>query len=232
MTRPALVLPLGIILIILASTVSPDVLAAPTSSNVPGRDTTYASNVHIDSGSSVFPVVGARDSLDVYDRVSSYLPSAGADGSPARQSLTSNSLMRRARLVDDPFLSSRAVAPEIPDVVPLQAAAEKAQTPSSKQKSDKDMAELEEYDTELITVYKDMTSIKPQGTKDVDRTPAFKDFCLKYRKFIETMNDRVPLILESAQPSTVLHDKAQTVDESLQGLCALCDIEYKKARSA
>ncbi|KAJ3725402.1 hypothetical protein C8R42DRAFT_442548 [Lentinula raphanica] len=236
MTRPVLVLPLGIILIILASTVSPDVLAAPTSSNGPRIDTAYASNAHSDSGSGVLPVVGARDSLDVDDRVSSYLPSAGADGSPARQSLTSNNLMRRARLVNDPFLSSRAVAPEIPGVVPLQASAGKAKSPI--QNPDKDMADLKGYDTELITVYKDikdMTSIKPQGTKDVS---SYDGFCSKYREFIETMNDRVPLILESAQPSTVLHEKAKKVDESLRGLCALCDIEYKsvelagKARSA
>ncbi|KAJ3822548.1 hypothetical protein F5880DRAFT_662663 [Lentinula raphanica] len=238
MTRPVLVLPLGIILIILASTVSPDVLAAPTSSNGPGCDTTYASNGHSDS------VDGARDSPDVYDRVSSYLPSAGADGSPARQSLTGNSqVRRRARLVDDPFLSSRAVAPEhsaygVPGspgrggggVLPFQAAAGKTESPI--QNPVKDMADLKEYDTKLTTVYKEMKQIKPKETEDINWTPAYANLCSKYRDFIETMNDRVPLILESAQPSTVLHDKAQTVDESLQGLCTLCDIKYTgKARS-
>ncbi|KAJ3765788.1 hypothetical protein FB446DRAFT_435145 [Lentinula raphanica] len=227
MTRPVLVLPLGIILIILASTVSPGVLAAPMSSNGPGCDAAYASNAHSDSGSGVFPVVGAQDSPDVYDHVSSYLPSAGADGSPARQSLTSNNLMRRARLVNDPFLSSRAVAPEIPGVVPLQASAGKAKSPV--QNPNKDMAELEEYDTKLTTVYKDMTSIKPQGTKDVS---SYDGFCSKYREFIEAMNDRVPLILKSAQPYTVLHYKAQKVDKSLRGLCALCDIEYNPVELA
>ncbi|KAJ3755914.1 hypothetical protein EV360DRAFT_85451 [Lentinula raphanica] len=229
MTRPVLVLPLGIILIILASTVSLDVLAAPTSSNGPGRDTTYASNGHSDS------VDGARDSPDVYDRVSSYqVPSAdasagGADGSPARQSLTGNSLRRRTGLTDDPILSSRAVAPEhsaygVPGspgrggggVLPFQAAAGKTESPI--QNPVKDMADLKEYDTKLTTVYEDMTSIKPQGTKDINWTPAYANLCSKYRDFIETMNDRVPLILESAQPSTELHDKAKKVDESLQGL--------------
>ncbi|KAJ3763131.1 hypothetical protein EV360DRAFT_66517 [Lentinula raphanica] len=102
MTRPVHILPLGVLCVILASAISPEILAAPTSFNNPG---------------SLGTVVRARNGLKVDGHVSSCLSSAIAvagagagdgaihscseelNGNAVRRSLT-RSLKRRAKFLD------------------------------------------------------------------------------------------------------------------------------------
>ncbi|KAJ3762481.1 hypothetical protein EV360DRAFT_67004, partial [Lentinula raphanica] len=119
MTRPLHILPLGIICVFLASAISPEVLAAPTSFNSPGGDSRSGS-IRSTATGLLEPVVQARDGLKVDDHVSSCLSSAGADNS-CRVSLDGNTapqslriLRRRAQSLDDPFSNTHAAGEHAP----------------------------------------------------------------------------------------------------------------------
>ncbi|KAJ3833130.1 hypothetical protein EV361DRAFT_954473 [Lentinula raphanica] len=120
MTRPVHILPLGVLCVVLASTISPEVLAAPTSFEKPG-DGPIPSN---DLG--LLGPVRARDGLKVDGHVSSCLLFAGAgagagavhsrnqelDGNAVRRSL--RNLKRRADFLDDPFSDTHEAAEHAP----------------------------------------------------------------------------------------------------------------------
>ncbi|KAJ3763130.1 hypothetical protein EV360DRAFT_66516 [Lentinula raphanica] len=120
MTRPVHILPLGVLCVVLASAISPEVLAAPTSFEKLG-DGPIPSN---DLG--LLGPVRARDGLKVDGYVSSCLSFAGAgagagavhsrnqelDGNAVRRSL--RNLKRRADFLDDPFSDTHEAAEYAP----------------------------------------------------------------------------------------------------------------------
>ncbi|KAJ3778251.1 hypothetical protein FB446DRAFT_714232 [Lentinula raphanica] len=120
MTRPVHILPLGVLCVVLASAISPEVLAAPTSFEKLG-DGPIPSN---DLG--LLGPVRARDGLKVDGHVSSCLSFAGAgagagavhsrnqelDGNAVRRSL--RNLKRRADFLDDPFSDTHEAAEHAP----------------------------------------------------------------------------------------------------------------------
>ncbi|KAJ3755926.1 hypothetical protein EV360DRAFT_72443 [Lentinula raphanica] len=239
MTRPVLfVLPLGIILVLLASTsISPAVLAAQISSDGPGLDSRDVLN-HSSDGLVVLeaPVLGAQHSPENVHGRASYLPSAGAgagpiadgshDGSTARQNV--RNIERRARFIDGSFLSTRAAMAR---GAPSEPSEHGNDPPSQVTRYHDPMGELKHFDTVLKPIITEMKAMKDLSDLGI-MTLAVTDFCSKHRATIEGMKklERLSHILNSAQPSSKLHKKATSTMRKLSAMCYLCDVDEDERR--